>query len=400
MDVAVVGAGVVGTLTAYYLRELGCRVTIYERAAGPAKAISRANGGQLSYSFCDAMADPQLIPKLPGILCGLDPAFRVRASLRLGFIRWGLQFLSQCRVRQRDENTKALLRLAIRSAELMRPLNERFGEQAAYGRVGKLVLLDQAINAETERRIRIKTDEGLDVRLLNQEQIWAIEPALKALAEPPITAIYSPTDEVANAYAFTLCLARFLQGAGVVIWYGESVESLRPSRNRPCVVETSKRKADHEAIVLATGDAAVSLLRPHGIRLPILAMSGYSWTFPAIATSPTTSITALSKRIVYSRLGDTVRVAGFADLNAKAGRCAERAATLRSVAAQLLPEGAAYDRPLGGPWHGMRAMTPTSRPILGHTALPGVYTNLGHGMLGWTLGAATSELVAQQVTAV
>ena len=164
-----------------------------------------------------------------------------------------------------------------------------------------------------------------------------------------------------------------------------------------CGVETAAGIEAYDAVVIATGDGATRLLEPHGVRFPVLGMSGYSWTFPATEASPTTSITALSRRLVFSRLGDVIRVAGFADVNAKRSQIQARANTLREFATGLLPDGAVYDAPIGTAWHGMRAMTPDSRPIVGATALPGVYTNLGHGMLGWTLGAATSELVAGEV---
>ncbi len=396
MEVAVVGGGVVGTLTAHFLREQGCQVTVYERAEEPASETSRANGGQLSYSFCDAMADPQLLPRLPGILLGMDPAFRIRPSLQPGFIQWGLKFLGQCRKQRRDENTRMLLSLALRSSELMQPLNQKFGPHATHARNGKLVLLNHAVDAETKRRVAMKRDTGLDVRVLDRDEMLAIEPALASLTEPTTAAIYSPSDEVANAHTFTKCLARALNAAGVAFRYGEEITALQPGDSH-CGVETAAGIEAYDAVVIATGDGATRLLEPHGVRFPVLGMSGYSWTFPATEASPTTSITALSRRLVFSRLGDVIRVAGFADVNAKRSQIQARANTLREFATGLLPDGAVYDAPIGTAWHGMRAMTPDSRPIVGATALPGVYTNLGHGMLGWTLGAATSELVAGEV---
>ncbi len=398
MNVAVIGGGIVGTLTAYYLWNQGCQVTIFDRAAEPASATSRANGGQLSYSFCDAMADPQLIPKLPGILLGFDPAFSIRPSLQPDFIRWGLKFLAECRSRQRDDNTRALLTLAQRSAELMETLKQQFGEHADFTQHGKVVLLGHEVDQETLRRIEIKRNLGLELAVLNEQEIIAVEPALADLAEPPVAGIYSPNDAAANAHIFAVCLSQYLVKKGVVTRYGESVDRLVPVDKGRCRIVTGADDKAYSAVVLATGDGATKLLRPHGIKLPVLGMSGYSWTFPATEASPSTSITALSKRLVFSRLGNVVRVAGFADVNPHPARHGTRADTLRNIAAQLLPKGADYENPTENWWHGVRAMTPDSRPILGATALPGVYTNLGHGMLGWTLGAATSEYVAREIT--
>ena len=398
MKVAVIGGGVVGTLTAYYLDSRGCQVTIFDQGHEPANKTSRANGGQLSYSFCDAMADPQIVPKLPGIVFGSDPAFRIKPSLQPEFIQWGMSFLSECRTKQRDKNTKALLKLAQRSAELMESLKEQFGDRAAFNQHGKLVLLSQAPDDETRRRVDLKRELGLNVSILNQDKILDIEPALARLNDAPSAAIYSPDDEAANAHLFTMCLSQALTKKGIECRYGESVESITTTKAGDCRIKTNSEEFAFNAIVLATGDGAARLLRPHGIKLPVLGMSGYSWTFPATEGSPSTSITALAKRIVFSRLGDVIRVAGFADVNLSPDTRYERAQTLREVAMQLLPGGADYENPVGDWWHGVRAMTPNSQPILGATSLPGIYTNLGHGMLGWTLGAATSEYVAQEIT--
>ncbi|MEM7098557.1 MAG: FAD-dependent oxidoreductase [Pseudomonadota bacterium] len=398
MKVAVIGGGVVGTLTAHFLNCRGCQVTLIDAGDEPASQTSRANGGQLSYTFCDAMADPQLLSKLPGIMLGTDPAFRIRPSLRADFIRWGLSFLNECRSKRRDTNTMALLSLAGRSSELMRTFKDQFRERAAFSEGGKLVLLSQPVDQEMRRRIELKTQMGLEISILNQNEILDIEPTLATLRQPPAAAIFSPKDEAANAHLFTKYLAEHLGTTGVDFRYGELVREISPRKNGECRIKTDKAEEVFNAIVLATGDGAASLLRPHNLILPVLGMSGYSWTFPATEGSPSTSITALSKRIVYSRLGDVIRVAGFADVNLAPIVGKERANTLRSIASQFMPGGADYDNPIGDWWQGVRAMTPNSQPILGRTGLPGVYTNLGHGMLGWTLGAATSEFVAQEIT--
>lgn len=398
MEVAVIGSGIVGTLTAYYLRERGCQVTVYDKAAEAASSSSRANGGQLSYSFCDAMADPQLLSKLPGILLGMDPAFHITPSVQAAFIKWGISFIGQCRKTPRDANTLALLKLAQRSAELMQPLNKLFGEHARHARHGKLVLLNQQLDAEFERRLDLKRNLGLEMSVLSQDEIFAVEPALRNLTEPPVSAVYSPQDEAADAFSFTQCLAQSLRTRGVNTHYETNVKALVPTDNNRCMVSTDNTEAVYEAVVVATGTEANQLLRPHGIQLPILGMSGYSWTFPATEQSPKVSVTAMSKRIVFTRLGDRVRVAGFADINANPANVQARANTLRDIAAQVLPGAGNYDNPIGDAWHGLRAMTPNSRPILGATGVPGIYTNVGHGMLGWTLGAATSEWVAQEIT--
>lgn len=398
MHVAVVGGGIIGTFTAFFLHSRGCQVTIFDQASEPASATSRANGGQLSYSFCDAMADPTLLPKLPGILLGIDPAFKIKPSISADFYQWGIKFLRECRTERRDSNTQTLLNLAQRSSSLMEPLRDKFSDSAGYSKSGKLVLLGQPADTETHRRLELKQAMGLNVSILDEDQLMSIEPALKSISEPPVAAIYSPDDEAADAHAFINCLSHYLKNKGVSTRFGETVEKLKPQRNGQCLLKTTQDELSFNAVVLATGDSAEALLRPNGIKLPVLGMSGYSWTYPAVETSPKVSITALSKRIVYSRLGEQIRIAGFADVNIPARYTDERALTLSKIAQKLMPDAADYANPVGDAWRGVRSMTPDSQPIIGRTRIPGVYTNLGHGMLGWTLGAATGEYVAQEIT--
>ena len=396
MRVAVVGAGIAGTLTSHYLFEHGCNVTVFDRASAPASNSSRANGGQLSYSFCDAMADPQILRKLPSIMLRQDPAFQIRPSLRREFLGWGMSFLQQCTTERRDKNTNALLSLSKRSAELMQELSRNFGDENAIERAGKLVLLNTTPDAELQRRVSLKNRQGFDVQILNTDETLELEPSIEQFRDLPAAAIYSPGDEVGNAHTFIGCMARSLQAKGVVFCFDQEILSIHKISSGQQRVRTSESESDFDAIVIATGND-LSLLSKLGLRLPILPMSGYSWSFPAKDSSPSVSITALAQRLVFSRFDDIVRVAGFADVNLKESEIARRADLLKKLASSIAPHAANYDAAVEAPWHGIRAMTPNSTPIVGATKLPSIYVNLGHGMLGWTLGAATSELVAKAV---
>ena len=396
MRVAVVGAGIAGTLTTHYLLEHGCDVTVFERASGPASESSRANGGQLSYSFCDAMADPQLLPKLPGIMLGRDPAFQIRPSLRREFVKWGISFLGQCTTARRDQNTNTLLSLSKRSAELMQDLAKDLGHQSAINRVGKLVLLNTDPSAELRRRVSLKTAQGFDVQILSTDQVLKLEPSIEQFRELPKAALFSPDDEVGNAHTFIGCAAQTLAAKGATFNFGQEINSIDIDNAGQCRVATNQAEAEFDAVVIATG-RDLDLLEKLGLQLPIMPMSGYSWSFPANNSSPTISVTALAQRLVFSRINDIILVAGFADVNPRANDTTRRAELLKTIAASIAPEAADYSSPLEAPWHGVRAMTPDSTPIVGQTKISSLYVNLGHGMLGWTLGAATSELVANAV---
>ena len=400
MRVAVIGAGVVGALTAYYLHRQGMDVSVYERAGEAAALTSSANGGQLSYSFCDALADPQLLSKLPSILAGRDPAFVVKGILQPQFVRWGLRFLRECNLARRDVNTLALLDLCKRSAQLMEPLLDRFGAEADYSAGGKLVLFDTPVSAELERRLQIKRDHGVRLEVLSRNDVLNLEPTLNRWAWQPRAAIYAPEDEVADARAFTASLTRCLEQLGVSFSFNTAVTRLESNSDNGCQLYTAEGTHEYDACVLATGHHANELLRPIGVRLPIVSMTGYSLTFATGAHSPTRSVTALSRRTVFSPLGNRLRVAGLADFGAPRSAQEARIETLRELARSLAPHAADYEHPSVAPWCGDRAMTPDSQPIVRQLPNTRVFTNVGHGMLGWTLAAVTGERVARLVSQV
>ena len=397
MKVAVIGAGIIGVLTAHFLQKRGAEVVVYDRLPQAASLTSKANGGQLSYSFCDALADPNLLAKMPGILAGFDPAFRIRPSLDPDFIRWGIRFLSQCTTSKRDLNTLALLKLAIRSAELMAPMNEQFGSEYNYARPGKLVLLSGAPSDELKRRIAIKRNLGLDVQLLSRDQLLRQEPAIERWNWQAQGALFSPGDEVGDPHRFAAALSKQLISRGAEFRYSCPIEKIQSDEGKSPAVCTHADTENFDAIVIATGYEANRLLKPLGIRVPVLGMAGYSLTLPATESSHQISITAPDQRIVFSRMGASVRIAGFADINVGTDVLQKRSEVLLQTAKQLAPDAADYAARNTQAWQGFRAMTPNSQPLLGATSQPGIFTNLGHGMLGWTLGAATSDKVASQV---
>jgi len=397
MRVAVVGAGIIGTLSAHFLNEHGLQVTVFDQASEAASMTSKANGGQLSYSFCDALADPQLLPKLPKILLGRDPAFSIRFGTDFDFWRWSLKFLAECTPSKRDKNTLSLLSMTLRSAELMQPLHQRFGHIYHHADPGKLVLLSQPPSKELRRRTALKADHGVNVCLMSTDQLLQREPLLNRWNWRPAGALFSQHDEVGDAQRFTTALAAELESIGVTFRFNTQVNQLTPVKSGGCLIKTNGGEDHYDAIVVATGHQAKRLLSPHVRTTPMLSMAGYSVTLPATHESPNTSITLLDDRIVFSRLGDQIRVAGFADVNARPNGLESRTDQLMRVAESVAPSIADFSASPRHNWQGTRAMTPNSQPLVGRTNQPSLFTNIGHGMLGWTLGAATAELLCKQV---
>jgi len=397
MRVAVLGAGVVGVTTAYYLSERGHTVTVVDRAQEVASGASGGNGGQLSYSFTDAMASPALLSKLPGIIAGLNPAFHVHPLIKPQLVRWGLAFLGQCTTQKNHANTTALLQLALRSATLMKELHSRTSLEFSYRRAGKLVMQDSAAGmAEAEKLCALKRQYGSDAQLVTLSQAMEIEPALKEMKNDYIGAVYSESDEVGNSLEFTSQLAQWL-GAnhGVKFKLNTGVRNIVAKNGRLAAVETDKGTLEPDAVVVCLGAWSNQLLHPLGIRTNIYPLRGYSVTLPSIPTSNKVSITDLASKTVFSRLGNQIRIAGFADfVGYHAGKDAQRARILLETAHRTAPAIADFTTSSASEWGGFRPMTPNSQPLIGPSPVEGVHLNTGHGMLGWTLACVSGHDVA------
>jgi D-amino-acid dehydrogenase len=397
MHVVVLGAGVVGVTTAYYLCERGHRVSVVERADAVASGASAGNGGQLSYSFTDAMASPALLTKMPKMMTGLDPAFLVRPPVNTQLVYWGQAFLRQCTSHQNRQNTIAILQLALRSDSLMAGLRARTGLQFSFRRAGKLVMLGshEAMN-EAAQVCTLKRQFGCDARVVTFKEAVAIEPALEHLQNQYAGAVYSENDQVGNSQEFTSGLSEWLrQNREVEFRLNTTVKKIVARGRKLAAVETDNGALEADAVVVCLGAWSSHLLDPLGIRTNIYPMRGYSVTLPAIGTSNSVSISDTAYKIVFSRLGDSMRIAGFADfVGYRTGADQARVQTLLDTAREIAPSIADYAVSDNAAWGGFRPMTPDSRPLIGPSSIEGIHLNTGHGMLGWTLACASGHDVA------
>ncbi|MCK4975834.1 MAG: FAD-dependent oxidoreductase, partial [Anaerolineales bacterium] len=271
MHVVVLGAGVIGVTTAYYLSERGHTVTVVDHAQEVAAGASGGNGGQLSYSFTDAMASPALLPKLPGIMASLNPAFHVHPPINPGLIRWGLTFLNQCTTRKHRQNTLAVLQLALRSGALIKELRSQTSLEFSYRRAGKLVMQDsRSALAEAGEVCALKRQYGCDVQVVSLEQAMEIEPALKEMKNNYAGAVYSESDEVGNPLAFTSQLAQWLAAnRDTEFKLNTSVRDIVTRGGKLVAVETDKGTLEPDAVVVCLGAWSNRLLHPLGIKTNI-----------------------------------------------------------------------------------------------------------------------------------
>lgn len=399
MHVCVVGAGVVGVTTAFYLSQQGHTVTVVDREIEVAAGASFGNGGQLSYSFTDALAKPEFIAKIPAILAGRDRGSKVRFAPAM--LPWGFRFLAQCTAKRARENTLAVLRTAMRSAQLMQKMQDILPFDYSHRAAGKLVLLSDDRELQSARAAtQLKNQHGCDAQVLHRDEALSLEPALAEFRSPFVGAVYSAGDEVADARLFTLGLKQWLtKNAAVTFKLGQPVTHLWESGGRVEAILLGSEQISADAIIVCGGAWSSKLLRPLGVDPQIYPVRGYSVTLPPGPSSPAISLTALKQRIVFSRINGDMRIAGFADFQGlNTDNDLNRTGALLDVAQNTGPLAANFSAAEQHRWGGFRPMTPDGQPRVGKTKLNGLFLNTGHGMLGWTLACASGYDVAAAVS--
>ncbi|MEZ5830703.1 MAG: FAD-dependent oxidoreductase [Dongiaceae bacterium] len=399
MQIIVVGGGVVGVTSAYWLRLAGHEVVLVEQDVEAGRGTSAGNGGQLSYAYVEPLAGPDLWSKFPAILLGLDSAVRMRPDLSLESVRWGLAFLRQCFGVRQAESLKTLLVLAAESHRALAELLNDVQLQFDYAAVGKLILYrDDASLAAAGKLAEIKRQYGFRLEVLDRARCLALDSALERYGNGFTGGIYAPEDAAGDCGLFTRGLYSHLRASmGVEVHGSTRVTHLLTRGGRVVGVELDTGEFFADAIVLANGIDAPRLAATVGLRLPIEPVKGYSVTAPARPDAPFVSLTDRAEKIVFARLGHRLRAAAFADLDGWSPAVdPKRAQQLLALARRLFPAAAEWS--LAEPvWAGQRPTTPSGVPLIGDSAVPGLYLNAGHGGLGWTLACGAGKRLAGMV---
>lgn len=396
-DLIVIGAGVVGLASAYAAARRGASVLLVDRNAGPALGTSFANGAQLSYVYTDAMAGPATWGQLPQMAFGRTGAFRTRWSADPDFMRWGLSFLRQATAGALQRNTLATLELALESRQAMQSLLDRHPIAFEHVVSGKLHLYPNIEGVQgAAGMIALKQPFGVRQRLVDADEARRIEPALHG-APWLAGAVYSPDEEAGDPYLFSTGLLDVLtRQYPVQAAFDFDTRTLQRKAGQWQLQATDGRLAMAPRVLVCAGIDSARLLRPTGMRAPLMAIKGYSFTAPCGASAPQVSITDTKRKLVFCRLGDRIRVAGLADLNDWDPRPdPTRMAQLVAMAQASLPEAADYAR-IESRWAGLRPVTPWTSPIIRDLG-DGLGCNIGHGMLGWTLAMGSGERAIDQL---
>jgi D-amino-acid dehydrogenase len=409
MRIAILGAGVAGLTTAYYLARDGHQVTVIERLEGVALATSYANGAQLSYSYVAPLAGPGVLPKIPPWLLRPDSPLRFYPALDPHQWRWLLEFVLACNQQQSDITTRRLLELSFYSRALMHAFVKEESIEFAYAQGGKLVVFSDLGGFDSARRLLdYQRSLGCEQDALDRAQCIALEPALgdpaSALSRRLVGGIHTPSEEVGDCYRFCLGLEARLRTLGVQFELNTEIKSLATQGNKIRSVLTSKGEIAADHYVLALGALSAFLVRPLGLRLPIYPLKGYSLTLPALPTAPKISVTDFKRKVVYAPLaeveGDALRVAGMADIAGyKDTIDPVRLKQLFEESRLAFPAATDYTRGPDAlqPWTGLRPATPKGTPLLGSTPLANLSLNCGHGALGWTLALGSARAVSDVI---
>lgn len=417
MGVLVLGAGVVGLTTAYYLQQAGHDVTVVDRHRQVAAETSFANGAQLSYSYVAPLAGPGVLSKLPKWFLDANAPMRFRPTFDIDLWRWCARFVRACTEARSMRTTRQLLSLSFLSRDLMQQLiADEPSLRFDYARSGKLVLhRDPLAFQQAKALLAFQRSLGCEQEALDPTACVVLEPALTRVRSEIAGGIYTKSEDTADCHRFCVALAHRLRDRGVRFAMGVSITALTKGKDgRVSAIAADGTRFDSAQIVVAMGSDSAALLKSIGMPVPLYPLKGYSLTVstrhrahrtgtaetatPAV-TAPTISVTDFARKVVYARLGDRLRIAGMADLGKPSLSLEpDRLAALRHEAEALFPNAGDYD--CAAPWAGLRPATPTGLPIIGQTALPNLWINIGHGALGFTLATGCAKLLSDRISGV
>lgn len=399
MRVVVLGAGVIGITTAYFLAKDGHEVTVIDRAAGAARETSFANGGQISVSHTDPWASPANLRKVVGWLGKANAPLAFRLGLDTSLWRWIVWYLKNCTTAHAQANTERMLRVAAYSQSMLASLRDEIDAPYDARHTGILHVYRDPKNYERAlTQAAFVSGLGCRREAISNARALDIEPALADAMPGLAGVIYAPDDESGDAQLFTENLATAGAGIGVTFRFETTVHHLLADAGHVSGVATSQGDIAADAVVAAFGSYTPLLLRQVGLKLPVYPAKGYSVTLPvgAAHTAPLTALIDDERKLVYSRLGARLRVAGLAETIGYDTKIdMARALLVLDGARTLFPN--AGDIGQAEYWTGLRPQTPDSVPVLGATPLKGLYLNTGHGTLGWTMAAGSARAVADVV---
>ena len=399
MDIFVIGAGVVGVTSAWYLAKAGHRVTVIEKLHAPAEETSFANGGQVSVGHTEPWAQPDVLPKIIGWLGKPDAPIQIRPKWDIDQWIWGLQFLLQCRPSSVQHNIARLGALGRFSLNQLQQLRQTIDLDYDSEQKGILHLYtNQQDFDRAAKKAMLIEKQGIERKVVSKAECIHIEPALAHTKIDIVGGTYTSTDESGDTAKFTRALAKKAEQAGVLFLFNSEVVCIATENNALRYIDVIHNgQTDRmipDQLVVAAGYASTSLFKKLGIRIPVYPLKGYSATFEVIndQLTPSVSLTDEGKKMVFSRFGNRYRAAGMAELRGGDKTIdLKRAERISQHVNELFPNAMKLETVKY--WSGLRPATPSNVPYIGKTPIENVFINTGHGTLGWTLSCGSAALL-------
>jgi D-amino-acid dehydrogenase len=401
MKIAIVGAGIIGVTTAWELTADGHEVTVFERRGAAAEESSFANAGVVAPGYVTPWAAPGMPMKVARYLFSSHAPVRIGLPLSGDELAWMWKWWRACKLETYLANRARVQRLAFYSRERLHQLTASLNLEYD-GSAGYMVLLrSEKDSAMVQPGLQLLREAGVAFQQIDAVQARTVEPALNPDTEF-LGAIHLPQDEVANCRQFALLLKKEAEARGARFEFNSTVACLERSTPSTLLVEGESAPRCFDAVVMCAGLASAALLRPLGLRIPMIAVYGYSISAPVREplNAPRSALMDERYKVAISRLGNRVRVAGGAEIGGSLGK--KRASSIQTLykvlhdwfpgAAQLSNTGSSVQE-----WKGARPMLPDGPPIVSASGLPGLWLNLGHGSSGWALSCGSARAVADLV---
>lgn len=398
MRVIVLGSGVIGVTSAYYLAQQGASVTVLDRQTGPAEETSFGNAGQVSPGYSTPWAAPGIPFKAVKWMFQHHAPLAVNLDGSMWQLQWMAQMLKNCNAQHYAINKERMVRVAEYSRDCLRQLRQDTGISYENRSKGTLQLFrkDAQLDA-VQRDIEVLKESGVEYELLDRDGLARVEPALAAAKDKLVGGLHLPNDETGDCYLFTNALAKLAQEMGVDFQFNQNVEKLLVEGDEIKGVLVNGKVLTADRYVLAFGSYSREFLKPLHLDLPVYPVKGYSLTVPIVdpAMAPQSTVLDETYKIAITRFDQRIRVGGMAELSGfNLGLNQDRRATLEMVTKDLFRGG---DLPQASFWTGLRPMTPDSTPIIGGTRYKNLFLNTGHGTLGWTMACGSGKLISDLV---
>lgn len=399
MKVLILGAGVIGVTTSYYLAKQGFEVTVIDRQPGPALETSFGNAGEVSPGYASPWAGPGVPQKAIGWIMDKYGPLVVRPQADPYQWRWMLQMLRNCTSERYALNKSRMVGIAEYSRDQLRLLRADTGIAYDERSQGTLQLFRKQMQVDgAASDIEILKQYGVPYQVLDKAGCVKYEPGLAGVQDLFVGGLRLPEDETGDCHLFTQALEKIAAGLGVKFVYETTIKSVDVSGGHVAQVTTDKGAFTADQYVMALGSFSPLLLRPLGIDAPVYPVKGYSLTVPITdaTVAPESTVMDETYKVAITRLGDRIRVGGTAEVgNYTPQPTAPRRLPLDKSLTDLFPK--AGDLAQSTFWSGLRPMTPDGPPIVGPTKFGNLHLNTGHGTLGWTMACGTARVLSDQL---